>query len=61
MEEICEINMIHEDTINNVKNMMPEDGLIYDIADALELSHDELLNKKDMQKKALNSIRRLEM
>ena len=35
--------------------------LIYDIADALELSHDELLNKKDMQKKALNSIRRLEM
>ncbi len=35
--------------------------LIYDIADALELPHDELLNKKDMQKKALNSIRRLEM
>ena len=38
-----------------------EELLIYDIADALELSHDELLNKKDMQKKALNSIRRLEM
>lgn len=35
--------------------------LIYDIADALELSHDELLNKKDIQRKALNSIRRLEM
>lgn len=37
------------------------DFFIYDIADALELPPDELLNKKDIQRKALNSIRRLEM
>ena len=40
MEEICEINMIHEDTVNNVKNMMPEDGLIYDIAELFKVFGD---------------------
>ncbi len=40
MEEICEINMIHEDTVNNVKNMMPEDGLIYDIAELFKVFAD---------------------
>lgn len=34
--------------------------LIYDIADTLELPHDELLTKKDMQNKALDSIKKLE-
>ena len=40
MEEICEINMIHEDTVNNVKNIMPDDGLIYDIAELFKVFAD---------------------
>ena len=30
MEDICEINTIHQDIVNNVKNVMPQDDLIYD-------------------------------
>ena len=33
MEEICEINTIHQDIVNNVKNVMPQDDLIYDLAE----------------------------
>ena len=32
-EGICENTVIHEDTVKNVKEKMPEDGLIYDIAE----------------------------
>lgn len=33
MEDICEINTIHQDIVNNVKNVMPQDDLIYDLAE----------------------------
>lgn len=47
---------------NCLENKKVENLEIADLENELhELSHDELLNKKDMQKKALNSIRRLEM
>ena len=38
MEEgICEINVIHEDTVKKVKQEMPEDGLIYDLAELFKV------------------------
>ena len=33
MEDIGEINTIHQDIVNNVKNVMPQDDLIYDLAE----------------------------
>ena len=33
MEDICEINTIHQDIVENVKNVMPQDELIYDLAE----------------------------
>lgn len=33
MEDICEINTIHQDIVENVKNVMPQDDLIYDLAE----------------------------
>lgn len=33
MEDICEINIIHQDIVENVKNVMPQDDLIYDLAE----------------------------
>ncbi len=33
MEDICEINTIHQDIVDNVKNVMPQDDLIYDLAE----------------------------
>lgn len=33
MEDICEINTIHQDIVNNVKKVMPKDDLIYDLAE----------------------------
>ena len=41
MEEgICENTVIHEDTVKNVKEKMPEDGLIYDIAELFKVFGD---------------------
>ena len=41
MEEgICENTLIHEDTVKNVKEKMPEDGLIYDIAELFKVFAD---------------------
>ena len=41
MEEgICEINVIHEDTVKKVKQEMPEDGLIYDLAELFKVFAD---------------------
>ena len=41
MEEgICENTVIHEDTVKNVKEKMPEDGLIYDIAELFKVFAD---------------------
>lgn len=33
MEDIWEINTIHQDIVENVKNVMPQDDLIYDLAE----------------------------
>ena len=33
MEDICERNTIHQDIVENVKNVMPQDDLIYDLAE----------------------------
>ena len=40
MEELCEINMIHQDVVNRVKKNMPEDGLIYDLAELFKIFGD---------------------
>lgn len=40
MEEICEINIIHEDKVNNAKKAMPEDDLIYDLAEFFKVFAD---------------------
>ena len=32
-EELCECTVIHEDAVNSVKENMPDDGLIYDLAE----------------------------
>ena len=40
MEELCEINVIHQDTVNQVKEMIPEDGVIYDLAEFFKVFAD---------------------
>lgn len=40
MEEICEINMIHEEAVDSVKTSMPEDGVIYDLAEFFKVFAD---------------------
>ena len=40
MEDICEVNIIHDETVNKVKNIMPEDGLIYDLAELFKVFAD---------------------
>lgn len=40
MEEVCEINMIHEEEVNSVRAIMPEDGLIYDLAEFFKVFAD---------------------
>lgn len=40
MEEICEINIIHEDRVNNAKKVMPKDDLIYDLAEFFKVFAD---------------------
>ena len=33
MDEVCEVTMIHEETVEEVKSNMPEDELSYDLAE----------------------------
>ena len=40
MEDLCEINMIHQDVVNRVEKNMPEDGLIYDLAELFKIFGD---------------------
>lgn len=40
MEDICEINIIHEDKVNNAKDTMPKDDLIYDLAELFKVFAD---------------------
>lgn len=40
MEEVCEINMIHEEVVNRVKSIIPEDGIIYDLAEFFKVFAD---------------------
>ena len=41
MEEgLCEVTVIHEDTVRKVKDVMPEDGLIYDLAELFKVFAD---------------------
>lgn len=39
-EEFCECTVIHEDIVKKVKQKMPEDGLIYDIAELFKVFAD---------------------
>lgn len=40
MEDICEVNIIHQDKVDEVKKLMPEDGLIYDLAELFKVFAD---------------------
>lgn len=40
MDDICEVNVIHNETVNKVKNIMPEDGMIYDLAEFFKVFAD---------------------
>ena len=40
MEDICEINIIHQDKVDEFKKIMPEDGLIYDLAELFKVFAD---------------------
>lgn len=39
-EEFCEYTVIHEDVVKEVKQTMPEDGLIYDLAELFKVFAD---------------------
>lgn len=39
-ENLCEISAIHEDVIKRVKKTIPEDGLIYDLAEFFKVFAD---------------------
>lgn len=40
MEELCEVTMIHEEAVQEVKKEMPEDGVIYDLAEFFKVFAD---------------------
>ena len=40
MDDICEVNVIHNEKVNKVKNIMPEDGMIYDLAEFFKVFAD---------------------
>jgi len=39
-DNLCEITVIHEDVVNKVKQIMPEDGFIYDLAELFKVFAD---------------------
>lgn len=38
--DICEFNIIHEDVVNKVKSVMPEEEILYDLADFFKVFGD---------------------
>lgn len=40
MDDICEVNIIHNETVNKVKNIIPEDEMIYDLAEFFKVFAD---------------------
>ena len=40
MEDICEVNIIHQDKVDEVKKIMPEDGLILELAELFKVFAD---------------------
>ena len=40
MDDICEINIIHQDKVDNLKNIMPDDELIYDLEEFFKVFAD---------------------
>ena len=40
MDEVCEANIIHQDKVDEVKKIIPEDGLIYDLAEFFKVFAD---------------------
>lgn len=40
MEDICEVNIIYQDKVDEVKKIMPEDSLIYDLAEFFKVFAD---------------------
>lgn len=40
MDDICEINIIHQDKVENQKKIMPDDELIYDLAEFFKVFAD---------------------
>ena len=39
-EDLCEITVIHEETVKKVKNIIPEDDIIYDLAEFFKVFAD---------------------
>ena len=40
MEEMCEVNIIHQDKVDKIKKIIPEDGVIYDLAEFFKVFAD---------------------
>ena len=40
MDDICEVNIIHNETVNKVKNIIPEDEIIYDLSEFFKVFAD---------------------
>lgn len=40
MEEMCELSIIHQDKVDEVKEIIPEDALIYDLAEFFKVFAD---------------------
>ena len=40
MDDICEVNIIHNETVNKIKNIIPEDEMIYDLAEFFKVFAD---------------------
>lgn len=40
MEEYIECNVLHEETVKKIKQKMPEDGFIYDLAELFKVFAD---------------------
>lgn len=40
MEDLCEVNVIHQNVVNKVKEIMPADDVIYDLAEFFKVFAD---------------------
>lgn len=43
--EVCEVNVIHEDIIDKVKGQMPDDEILYDLAELFKVFGDTTRTK----------------